>query len=34
MPVALSHPDSPVAKALVEITEKIAAQVSIKAVKG
>lgn len=34
MPVALSHPDSPVAKMLVQITEKIAAQVSIEAVKG
>ncbi|MCK5794129.1 MAG: Mrp/NBP35 family ATP-binding protein [Anaerolineales bacterium] len=29
MPVSLSHPDSPVAKSLVEIAEKIAAQVSI-----
>lgn len=34
MPVVLSHPDSPVAKTLVEIAEKIAAQVSIQAVKG
>jgi len=34
MPVSLSHPDSPVSKKLVEITEKIAAQVSIQAVKG
>ncbi len=34
MPVSLSHPDSIVAKTLVEITEKIAAQVSIQAVKG
>ncbi len=34
MPVVLSHPDSPVAKKLVEIAEKIAAQVSIQAVKG
>ena len=34
MPVSLSHPDSVVAKTLVEITEKIAAQVSIQAVKG
>lgn len=34
MPVVLSHPDSPVAKTMVEITEKIAAQVSIQAVKG
>jgi ATP-binding protein involved in chromosome partitioning len=33
-PVALSHPDAAVSKALVEITEKIAAQVSIQAVKG
>ncbi len=32
MPVSLSHPDSPVAKKLVEIAEKIAAQVSIKAI--
>jgi len=34
MPVSLSHPDSPVSKKLVEITEKIAAQVSIQAVMG
>ena len=34
MPVVLSHPDSEVAKAMVEIAEKIAAQVSIKAIKG
>jgi ATP-binding protein involved in chromosome partitioning len=34
MPVVLSHPDSPVAKTLVEIAEKIAAQISIQAVKG
>ena len=34
MPVVLTHPDSPVAKAMVEIAEKIAAQVSIQAVKG
>jgi ATP-binding protein involved in chromosome partitioning len=34
MPVSLSHPDSPVSKTLVEIAEKIAAQVSIQAVKG
>ena len=34
MPVSLSHPDSPVAKSLIEIAEKIAAQVSIQAVKG
>ena len=34
MPVSLSHPDSPVAKSLVEIAEKIAAQVSIQAVTG
>lgn len=34
MPVVLSHPDSPVAKKLVEIAEKIAAQISIQAVKG
>jgi ATP-binding protein involved in chromosome partitioning len=33
-PVSLSHPDSAVAKALVEIAEKIAAQVSIQAVQG
>lgn len=31
MPVVLSHPDSAVSKAMVEIAEKIAAQVSIKA---
>ena len=34
LPVVLSHPDSAVSKALVEITEKIAAQVSIKAIQG
>jgi ATP-binding protein involved in chromosome partitioning len=34
VPVVLSHPDSPVAQALVEIAEKIAAQVSIKAIQG
>jgi ATP-binding protein involved in chromosome partitioning len=34
IPVAISHSDSPVAKALTEVTEKIAAQVSIAAVKG
>jgi len=34
MPVVLSHPDSPVAKAMVEVSEKIAAQVSIKAIQG
>ena len=34
VPVSLSHPDSVVAKALTEIAEKIAAQVSIQAVKG
>jgi len=34
LPVVLSHPDSPVAKAMVEIAEKIAAQVSIKAIQG
>ena len=34
MPVSISHPDSPVSKKLVEIAEKIAAQVSIQAVKG
>ncbi|NQS92129.1 MAG: Mrp/NBP35 family ATP-binding protein [Chloroflexi bacterium] len=34
MPVVLSHPDSPVSLALIEIAEKIAAQVSIQAVKG
>ncbi len=34
MPVVLTHPDSPVAKSLVEIAEKIAAQVSIQAIKG
>lgn len=34
VPVVLSHPDSPVSQAMVAITEKIAAQVSIHAVKG
>lgn len=34
MPVVLSHPDSPVSKALVEIAEKIAGQVSVKAIQG
>jgi ATP-binding protein involved in chromosome partitioning len=34
MPVVLSHPDSPVAKALEEIAEKLAAQISIKAIQG
>jgi len=34
MPVSISHPESPVSKTLVEIAEKIAAQVSIQAVKG
>lgn len=34
VPVALSHPDSVVAKALTEIAEKVAAQVSIQALKG
>jgi ATP-binding protein involved in chromosome partitioning len=34
VPVAISHPDSPVAKALIEVAEKVAAQVSIAAVKG
>ena len=34
MPVALSHPDSAVTQALTEVSEKIAAQVSIAAVKG
>jgi ATP-binding protein involved in chromosome partitioning len=34
LPVVLSHPDSPVAKAMVEIAEKIAAQVSIQAIQG
>jgi ATP-binding protein involved in chromosome partitioning len=34
IPVVLSHPDSAVSKALVEISEKIAAQVSIQAVQG
>lgn len=34
LPVVLSHPDSNVAKAMVEIAEKIAAQVSIKAIQG
>ncbi|HDD55605.1 MAG TPA: iron-sulfur cluster carrier protein ApbC [Chloroflexi bacterium] len=34
MPVVLSHPDSPVSKAMVEIAEKIAGQVSIQALQG
>jgi len=34
LPVVLSHPDSPVSKALVDLAEKIAAQVSIQAVTG
>ena len=34
IPVVLSHPDSPVSLALIEIAEKIAAQVSIQAVTG
>ena len=34
MPVVLSHPDSPVSKAMIEIAEKIAGQVSIKAIQG
>jgi len=34
MPVVLSHPDSAVAKAMVDIAEKVAAQVSIKAIQG
>lgn len=34
MPVVLSHPDSPVSKAMIEIAEKIAGQVSIKAMQG
>ena len=34
LPVVLSHPDSPVAKAIVDISEKIAAQVSIQAIQG
>lgn len=33
-PVVLTHPDSPVARSMAEIAEKIAAQVSIQAVKG
>jgi ATP-binding protein involved in chromosome partitioning len=32
LPVALSHPDSPVSQALMEITEKVAAQISVAAV--
>ncbi len=32
MPVALSHPDSAVTKALIDITEKIAAQISMAAI--
>jgi ATP-binding protein involved in chromosome partitioning len=34
LPVVISHPDSPVAKAIVDISEKIAAQVSIQAIQG
>ena len=34
MPVALSHPDSPVSQSLYDLAEKIAAQVSIQAIKG
>jgi len=32
LPVTLSHPDSVVSQALMEITEKIAAQISMAAV--
>lgn len=34
LPVVLSHPDSAVSKAMIEIAEKVAAQVSIKAIQG
>lgn len=34
LPVVLSHPESAVSKAMVEIAEKIAAQVSVKAIQG
>lgn len=34
MPVSLSHPDSPVSQSLHDLAEKIAAQVSIQAIKG
>jgi len=34
IPVVLSHPDSPVSVALIDIAEKVAAQVSVLAVKG
>ena len=34
VPVVVSHPDSLVTKALIEVAEKVAAQVSIAAVKG
>ena len=34
IPVVISHPESPVSLALIEIAEKIAAQVSILAIKG
>ena len=34
IPVVLSHPDSPVSVALIDIAEKIAAQVSVLAIKG
>ena len=33
-PVVVTHPDSPVAKALIEIAQKIAAQVSLAALSG
>jgi len=32
-PIVLSHPDSPVAKALTEITQKIAAKISVAALR-
>ena len=33
-PIVVSHPDSPVAKALYEITEALAAKVSVAALSG
>ncbi len=34
LPVVISHPESAVAKAMVAISEKVAAQVSIQAIQG
>jgi ATP-binding protein involved in chromosome partitioning len=33
-PIVVSHPDSPVAKALTEIAEKVAARISVEALSG